>query len=167
MLALLETCSGSKSVPLFENSAAFNITKCSFLNNISTCVFNYYFENYRFLSTPNHRAITHPCLFDWLICMIVLTKAELIWQVYKTKLSKTASNFEFLHSKLWLARAKVVNACKLCSYMCGYLTWENKLFCTTWKLEVRLMPLGSTVPQNFSSKFYRVIEDYLELLFDD
>lgn len=101
-LSLLETYSDSKYGPLFEKCAAFSIIKFSFLCNISTCVFNKYFENYRFFSTLNYRAITHPCLFDWLVWMTVLTKAEIIWQVYKDKLSKTASNFEVLNSKFFI-----------------------------------------------------------------
>lgn len=127
MLALLETYLLTQNLYLFENNAAFAITKCSSLCNISTRAFNYYFKNYRFLSTPNYRAITHPCLSDWLIWVIVLTKAELIWQFYKAKLSKTASNVELLNSKLWFAHAEIINTCKKCSSMHDHLTHENKL----------------------------------------
>lgn len=117
----------TQNLYLFENNAAFAITKCSSLCNISTRAFNYYFKNYRFLSTPNYRAITHPCLSDWLIWVIVLTKAELIWQFYKAKLSKTASNVELLNSKLWFAHAEIINTCTQCSSMHDHLTHENKL----------------------------------------
>lgn len=48
--------------------------------------------------------------------------------VYKAELSKTASTFELLNSRLSFACAKIISTCKLCSYMCGCLIYENKLF---------------------------------------